>query len=59
MTGIEQAFWEFEKWFWLLVMFGAGVIAVSYISSIISDIKRDRRIKKLIKEWEKGSENEG
>ena len=50
---IEEAFWEFEKWFWLLVIFGAGAIAFSYISSIVSDIRQDRRSKKLMKEWEK------
>jgi len=53
MTGIEQAFWEFEKWFWLLVMFGAGALAFIYIAKIVSDIKQDRRIKKLMKEWGK------
>jgi len=40
MSGIEQAFWEAEKWFWIAVMFGAGAMAFVYIANIVADIKK-------------------
>jgi len=53
MSGIEQTFWEFERLFWLFVMFIGAVFAIKYIFEIASDIRQDRRIKKLMKNWEK------
>ncbi len=49
MSGIEQAFWEYEKWFWLIVMFGAGAMALSYVLRIVADIREERRHKKIMK----------
>ena len=57
MTGIELAWWEFEKGFWLLVMFGAGAIALSYIFRIVADIREERRHKKLMDQWAKEDED--
>jgi len=53
MSGIEQAFWEAEKWIWIAVMFGAGAMAFVYIARIFADIKEERRHKKLMKQWDK------
>lgn len=53
MSGIEQAFWEAEKWTWIAVMFGAGVMAFVYIAKIVADIREERRHKKLMRQWEK------
>ena len=53
MSGIEQAFWEAEKWFWIAVIFGAGAMAFFYIAKIVADIKEEGRHKKLMKKWEK------
>jgi len=52
MSGIEQAFWEVEKWIWIAVMFGAGAMAFVYIAQIVTDIKEERRQKKLMKQWD-------
>jgi len=57
MTGIERALWEFEAVFWLFAIFIGAGFALMYLTKIISDIRQDRRIKKLMKKWEKESPN--
>jgi len=53
MNGIEQGWWQFEKWTWIAVMVVAGVMAFVYIAKIVAGIKEERRHKKIMKQFDK------